>query len=75
MLALMALNLCRTIVDWPHDLPFDGQGRLGQQEEAIIDLWEASGLSWLARPAFLLSHVYDNGVWSSITPQMEGFYR
>lgn len=77
LLALMGLTLPRVLVDQPHNLPFSSKPALKGAPLTIIDLWESSGLGWLARPGFLLSHVWDaeSRAWVPLTPRMEGFHR
>ncbi len=76
LLAIMGLTLPRALVNIPHRLPFR-PARLDDAALTLIDLWESSGLGWLARPGFLLSHVWDaeTGAWVPLTPRMEGFLR
>jgi hypothetical protein len=77
LLAIMGLTLPRALVNVPHRLPFTARPKLTGEALTLIDLWESSGLGWLARPGFLLSHVWDGDTeaWVPLTPRMEGFLR
>ncbi len=77
LLAIMGLTLPSALVEVDHKLPFAPvpKNKLPDTVESVIDLWESTGLSWLARPCFFLSHFYHTTGWFPLTPQMEGFHR
>lgn len=77
LLAVMGLTLPHALVEQPHKLSFESKPKLTRTAHTVVDLWESSGMSWLALPGFLLSHFHDpaSKEWYPVTPQMEGFHR